>query len=72
MAATAIKLPPEEELFVSSSFNGPATKRRCTDVMFLAILVTGWLAMTLIGFSAIGVFAVNGINKGNIDRLRHG
>jgi hypothetical protein len=46
-------------------------KRRCTDIIFLLLLICSWLAMTIVGFAAVGIYPSASLRQGNIDRLTH-
>ena len=45
--------------------------RGCTDCLFLILLVACWLAMTLLGFCAVGWIDSDRIRVGNPSRLLH-
>lgn len=56
-----------------ATFDGPVgRKRKCTDFLFLLLLVATWVAMTGIGLAAMGIIKVDGLSKGNPDRLLNG
>ena len=65
---------PEHHAFTSEEFLGPARykDRRCTDVLFLLLLLVAWGAMTAIGLAAMGYASIAAVRKGHPERLLHG
>lgn len=47
-------------------------KRRCTDVLFLLLLIGAWAAMTGVGLAATGIIESEHIQKGDPRRLVNG
>ena len=44
----------ENKLEAGSSFAGPTTDRKCTDILWLLIIIAHWVAVTYLGFVAFG------------------
>eukprot|EP00611_Tribonema_gayanum_P025465 TRINITY_DN5798_c0_g2_i1.p1 TRINITY_DN5798_c0_g2~~TRINITY_DN5798_c0_g2_i1.p1 ORF type:complete len:646 (-),score=224.01 TRINITY_DN5798_c0_g2_i1:303-2240(-) len=55
--------PGSQKLQAPPNFDGPV-KRKCTDTLFMLVLVCCWIAMTVIGIKAV--------QTGNPDRLVNG
>ncbi len=74
VASKPAKLKPEDSKFLYEEFKGPVPyeNRRCSDIMCLFFIFLGWLAMTIIGWAALGVWNVNGLHKGDHERIMHG
>ena len=51
---------------------GPTRERDCTDIFFTLLIVFGWIAMTIIGFVALGIIHSTKINEGDPERLLRG
>ena len=48
------------------------SKRRCTDILFLFLLLSSWTTMTGIGLAATGIIESEHIKKGDPRRLVNG
>ena len=57
-----------------ASFSGPVGKRKCTDVLFMLLLIACWVAMTGLGLVGLGKIdgCANGIGPGEPKRLWNG
>ena len=53
----------DQPLAAPEGFDGPV-KRRCTDVLFMLLLIASWVAMTVIG--------IDSVKKGDPDKLING
>lgn len=55
-----------------SPVEGLGKKRRCTDILFLLLLICSWCAMTGVGLAATGVIQSKYIKMGDPRRLSNG
>jgi len=60
------------KLVAPKDFDGPMRSRRCTDIIFLLLIIAGWIVFTLFGFASIGLINSRYINKGNPYQLLRG
>jgi hypothetical protein len=54
----------DQKLIAPADFKGPGSDRKCTDVIFLLLIVLLWVCMTGVGCVAM--------QNGDIDRLLNG
>mmetsp|Transcript_5602 Transcript_5602/g.10068 ORF Transcript_5602/g.10068 Transcript_5602/m.10068 type:complete len:648 (+) Transcript_5602:644-2587(+) len=66
------KLAKKDSGDSSGDYSPVDGKRRCTDVLFLLLLVSAWVAMTGVGLAATGVIESDHIKKGDPRRLVNG
>lgn len=54
----------ENQLEVDSSFKGPTSHRKCTDVLWLIFIIAHWVAATYLGFVGLGWIQSKKIGQG--------
>jgi len=58
---------------MSSWQEGPiGQKRRCTDILFLLLIILSWILFAYIGTSVTGVVGSPHLKKGDLSRLTNG
>lgn len=48
----------------------PVQKRNCTDKLFMILIVSCWIVMTVIGFCSLGIFPSTFILEGQFFAIR--
>mmetsp|Transcript_8524 Transcript_8524/g.13090 ORF Transcript_8524/g.13090 Transcript_8524/m.13090 type:complete len:646 (+) Transcript_8524:171-2108(+) len=64
--------PDNKKLEHSADFAGPCEKRKCTDILFLLLIIACWVAMTFLGFVVTGAIPSDTLDAGNPERLING
>jgi hypothetical protein len=53
ISASSAQLSESKKLVAPPDFQGPTTRRQCTDVLFALLLMAAWAAMTVLGVHVI-------------------
>mmetsp|Transcript_33694 Transcript_33694/g.42428 ORF Transcript_33694/g.42428 Transcript_33694/m.42428 type:complete len:669 (+) Transcript_33694:184-2190(+) len=64
--------PDNQKLEGNPDFKGPGDNRKCTDIIFMLLIIACWVALTFLGFVVCGVIPSTQLDAGNPWRLING